>query len=150
MLEKISQTKKPIILSSGMSSYQELDESINFLSQKKSQISLLQCTTSYPTKPENYGLTIIKDLKERYHIPIGFSDHSGKISPCIAAVALGAEILEFHVAFSKEQFGPDSSSSLTVSEVMELVRHVNDIDNAMKQNTQKEDQVNRQRKDYRT
>lgn len=132
LLEKISQTQKPVILSSGMSSFEELDKSVSFFKEKKVEISVLQCTTSYPTEPENYGLNIIQELKNRYHIPVGFSDHSGTIAACLAATSLGAEILEFHVAFSKEQFGPDSSSSLTVNEVKELVSHSNLIALALK------------------
>jgi N,N'-diacetyllegionaminate synthase len=127
LLEKIAQTKKPIILSSGMSSFLELDKSVEFLKSKKIDFSILQCTTSYPTQPENYGFNVIQELKERFQVRVGFSDHSAKISTGIAAVALGAEILEFHVVFDKEMFGPDSKSSLTIEEVKQLVESVNEI-----------------------
>jgi len=131
LLEKVAQTQKPVILSSGMSSFEELDKSVNFLNARQIEVSVLQCTTSYPTQPEHYGLNVISELKEKYAIPIGFSDHSGGISPCIAATALGAELLEFHVAFSKEQFGPDSTSSLTIPEVKDLTRHVRKIKSSL-------------------
>lgn len=127
LLEKITRTGKPIIISSGMSSFAELDETINFLKSKNAKFSILQCTTAYPTLPEQFGLNVIKELKERYQVPIGFSDHSAKISTGIAAVALGAEILEFHVVFHRDLFGPDAMASLTLEETKQLVESVNDI-----------------------
>ena len=127
LLEKIAQTKKPIILSSGMSSYEELDKTVDFLQSKNIEFSILQCTTSYPTQPENYGFNVIQELKNRYQVKVGFSDHSAKISTGIAAVALGASILEFHVVFDRTMFGPDTKSSLTINEVQQLVQAVNEI-----------------------
>lgn len=121
LLEKIAQTGKPVILSSGMSSYEELDASIQFFKDRNIECSILQCTTSYPTTPEAFGLNVIQELKERYRIPVGFSDHSSSIEAGIAAVALGADILEFHVVFDKSMFGPDATSSLTMDEVSQLV-----------------------------
>ncbi|EIA10414.1 N-acetylneuraminate synthase family protein [Flavobacterium frigoris] len=131
LLEKISKTGKPIILSSGMSSYAELDATVHFLKGRNVSFSLLQCTTAYPTQPENYGYNVIRELKERYNVTVGFSDHSATIAAGIAAVALGAEVLEFHVVFDRSMFGPDSKSSLTLSEVSELVIAANAIYNAL-------------------
>lgn len=127
LLEKITQTGKPIIISSGMSSYDELDKTVAFLRERNVDFSILQCTTAYPTKPEQYGLNVISELKNRYNVPIGFSDHSAKISTGIAAVALGAEILEFHVVFHRDIFGPDAKASLTIEETKQLVEAVNEI-----------------------
>jgi N,N'-diacetyllegionaminate synthase len=127
LLEKIAKTKKKVILSSGMSSYAELDKTVGFLKERNVSFSMLQCTTSYPTQPEQYGLNIIKELKNRYNVIVGFSDHSAKIATAIAAVALGAEILEFHVVFDKRMFGPDTKSSLTIDEVSEMVQSVNEV-----------------------
>jgi N-acetylneuraminate synthase len=127
LLEKITQTGKPIIISSGMSSFAELDETVNFLKSKNADFSILQCTTAYPTLPEQYGLNVIRELKERYNVPVGFSDHSSWISTGIAAVALGAEILEFHVVFHKQMFGPDTVASLTIDQVKLLVVAVEKI-----------------------
>lgn len=127
LLEKIAQTGKPVIISSGMSNFEELDQTIAFLKSKKVDFSILQCTTAYPTKPEQYGFDVMQELKERYQVPIGFSDHSAKVSTGIAAVALGAEILEFHVVFHRSMFGPDAIASLTLEETKQLVAAVNDI-----------------------
>jgi N,N'-diacetyllegionaminate synthase len=131
ILEKIAQTGKPVIVSSGMSSYEELDKTVNFLKERKVNFSILQCTTAYPTVPEQYGLNVIQELQQRYNVPVGFSDHSAKIETGIAAAALGASILEFHVVFDREMFGPDSQSSLTIQETKDLVKAVRNISIAL-------------------
>ncbi|OXA81468.1 N-acetylneuraminate synthase [Flavobacterium aquidurense] len=131
ILEKIAQTGKRIIISSGMSSYPELDETVNFLKERNVDFSILQCTTAYPTQPDQYGLNVISELKQRYNVPIGFSDHSAKKEACIAATALGASILEFHVVFDRALFGPDAKASLTLGEAKELVESVRNIAKAM-------------------
>jgi N,N'-diacetyllegionaminate synthase len=131
ILEKIARTGKPVIISSGMSSYAELDETAAFLKERNVAFSILQCTTAYPTQPEQYGLNVISELKNRYNVPVGFSDHSAKKEACIAAAALGAAILEFHVVFDRELFGPDAKASLTISETKELVEAVRNIATAL-------------------
>lgn len=131
ILEKIAKTGKPIILSSGMSSFDELDKTVAFLKEKNATYSILQCTTSYPTQPEQFGLNVIQELKDRYKVTVGFSDHSAKIETCIAATALGAEILEFHVVFDRKQFGPDSKSSLNIDETAQLVAAIRTVKTAL-------------------
>lgn len=131
LLQKIANTQKPIIISSGMSSIAELDATVDFLKSRNVEFSILQCTTSYPTSPEQYGLNMISELKKRYQTTIGFSDHSSELATCIAARTLGAEILEFHVVFNKEMFGPDVSSSLTIDQTKELVKSIRNIDKAL-------------------
>ncbi|SKC18072.1 N-acetylneuraminate synthase family protein [Dyadobacter psychrophilus] len=120
-----------IILSSGMSSLSELDNAIAQVNDN-CKLSLLQCTSSYPTGPHQWGLNVIPVLKDRYQIPIGFSDHSGDIFASLAAVASGAEILEFHVTFDQRMFGPDSTSSINIDQVKQLVKGVRQIETAMK------------------
>lgn len=127
LLDKIVKTGKPIIISSGMSSFEELDKTVEFLKSKNAVFSILQCTTAYPTKPSQYGLNVISELKQRYKVQVGFSDHSAKVATGIAAVAIGAEILEFHVVFHRALFGPDAVASLTIEETKYLVESVNDI-----------------------
>lgn len=139
LLEKIAQPGKPVILSSGMSSFKELDRTVEFLRKREVEFSVLQCTTAYPTKPEDYGLDIIAGLKERYGVPVGYSDHSAKIETCIAATALGAEILEFHAVFDRRSFGPDASSSLEIDEIKQLVLAVNNIETSLQHPVDKSD-----------
>lgn len=131
MLEKIARTHKPVILSSGMSAYRELDNAVKFLRDRNIDLSLLQCTTAYPTKPEEVGLNIIEELQERYKLPVGLSDHSGEIYPSLAAVALGATLIEVHVTFDKKMFGPDTSSSLTMRQIEELTKGVRSLERAL-------------------
>lgn len=131
LLKKVIETGKPIIISSGMSSFEELDATVHFLKRHNAQFSLLQCTTSYPTQSKDYGLNVIQELKQRYNVPVGFSDHSAKIATGIAAVSLGAEILEFHVVLSRDEFGPDVTSSLTMEETEILVASVRLISEAI-------------------
>lgn len=131
LLEKVAATGKPVIISSGMSSYDELDKTVAFLKSRNVTYSILQCTTAYPTSPEQFGLNVIKELKERYQVPVGFSDHSSSIEACIAATTLGAEILEFHVVFDKEMFGPDAKASLTMNETKKMINAIHRIKTAL-------------------
>lgn len=127
LLDRISTIKKPIILSTGLINDTDLEKTYSVLKNNNCDFSFLQCTTSYPTKPEQWNLDGIKELKAKFNVPVGFSDHSGDIYACLAATALGAEILEFHVAFDKRMFGPDSKSSLTINQVSSLVKGVKQI-----------------------
>ena len=139
LLKKVIETGKPIIISSGMSSFEELDATVNFLKRHNAHFSILQCTTSYPTQPKDYGLNVIQELKERYEVPVGFSDHSATIATGIAAVALGSEIIEFHVVISRDEFGPDVTSSLTMEEAKSLVDGVKLITTAHRHPIDKSD-----------
>ena len=140
MLEKIARTGKPIILSSGMCSYQELDAAVKFIEQFGNELSILQCTTSYPTPAERIGLNVIGEMKKRYpNHQIGLSEHTANIATGIAAVTLGAEVLEFHAVFDKRIFGPDTSSSLTIDEVTELVRAIRFLEKAIQHPIDKND-----------
>ncbi|MBC7884398.1 MAG: N-acetylneuraminate synthase family protein [Saprospiraceae bacterium] len=132
LLDKICKTGKPIILSSGMSSYDELDRAVEFINSKGNDISILQCSTVYPTPYEKLGLNIISELKNRYpQCKIGLSEHTGEIYSGIAGVALGAEILEFHAVFDKRMFGPDTTSSLEIDEIKLLVKGVRSLEIAL-------------------
>lgn len=128
MLEKIARTGKPILLSSGMSSLDELDQTISFLRPFGNPLTVLQCTTAYPTRPDQWGLNVLPLLRERYQLPVGFSDHSGDIYACLAAAAMGAEVLEFHAVFDKRMFGPDAPASLTTDQIKQLVTGVRQIE----------------------
>lgn len=127
LLRYISSTKKHIILSSGMSNYEELDASINLISSLGCQFSILQCTTEYPTKPSTIGLNVIGELKQRYNCKVGLSDHSGTTYPSFAAAALGAEIFEVHTCFHKKIFGPDTVASITVDQLTDWTQGILNI-----------------------
>jgi N,N'-diacetyllegionaminate synthase len=139
LLEKIAQTGKPIIISSGMSSITELQQAVDLIHQNDNQISILQCTSKYPTKPSDMGFNLINLYRTKFNVPIGFSDHSGTIFPSLAATALGAQIIEFHVVFDRMIFGPDSKSSLNINEIKTLSKGIRFIENA--QNYQHENDL---------
>jgi N,N'-diacetyllegionaminate synthase len=127
MLSRLVNLGDPVIVSTGMSNYAEIDLVVEKLRQKKIAFALLQCTTMYPT-PLNYvGLNTITDFGSKYGCIAGFSDHSGSLSPSITAMARGCKLFELHVTFSKEMFGPDQSSSLTFKELSELTAFADDL-----------------------
>ena len=131
LLKRLGITKKPILLSSGMSSFDELEKAITFLEKFGNPLTLMQCTSKYPTSPKEWGLNNIQELKKRFELPVGFSDHSGTIYACLAATVMGAEVFEFHVVFDKRQFGPDVSSSITIDQVKILTDGIKAIQTAM-------------------
>ena len=131
LLKRLGITKKPILLSSGMSSFDELEKAITFIEKFGNPLTLMQCTSKYPTSPKEWGLNIIQELKNRFELPVGFSDHSGTIHACLAAAVMGAEVFEFHVVFDKRQFGPDVSSSITIDQVKILTDGIKTIQTAM-------------------
>jgi len=131
MLKKISAAGKPVILSSGMSSWSELDQAVAVLQAEKIPLSILQCTTAYPARPHQWGLNVMREISERYQLPVGFSDHSGDIFACLAAATLGASILEFHITFDRRMGNPDASSSITVRQAACLIAGVRRIETAL-------------------
>jgi N,N'-diacetyllegionaminate synthase len=139
MLERIAKTGKDVILSSGMSNLAELDQAVQLLKRHGVKYSILQCTTAYPTTPENWGLNVISELRKRYGVPVGFSDHSGDIFACLAAACNGAEILEFHAVFDKRMFGPDTKASLTIDQIAQLCQGVSQVGIAMNNPVTKND-----------
>jgi len=132
LLNAVLKTKKPILLSSGMSSYAEIESVISMIKANGNTFALFQCTTSYPCNPEDVGYNIIEEMITRFNCPVGLSDHSGTPFPSIAAIAFGAKILEVHAVFSKQSFGPDTSSSLTIEELKYLVEGVRFIEKGIK------------------
>jgi N,N'-diacetyllegionaminate synthase len=122
LLDYLLDTQLPILFSSGMSSITDLDNVINRAEKKSTPFGVFQCSSSYPTPPDLWGLEVLSSFKERYHCPVGLSDHSGGIYAGLAATALGADFIEVHVTFDKKMFGPDVSSSVTVSELKQLVK----------------------------
>lgn len=141
LLRRILETGKPIILSSGMSTFSELRRAVEYIKPFGNYLSILQCTTAYPTKPNQWGLNVMGELSDEFRVPIGFSDHSGEIYACLAAAALGAQILEFHAVFDKRMFGPDSAASLTIDEIKNLVHGVRQIENAIVNPVRKDESV---------
>src|SRR5690349_10739860 len=131
MIEKVLATGKPVILSSGMSPWSELDGAVKQVRRAGNDLTILQCTSVYPTSPESLGLNLLAELRSRYGCKVGLSDHSGKVFAGLAAAALGADLVEVHVTLSRDAFGPDVAASLTVAELRELVEGVQFIRDAL-------------------
>ncbi len=131
LIEAILKTQKPILLSSGMSSFEELDITIKMIEQAGVDYALFQCTTSYPCSAESIGYNVIVEMKQRYNCLVGLSDHSGTIFPSLAATTLGAKLIEVHAVFSKRCFGPDTQSSLTIEELKQLVEGIRFIEKGL-------------------
>lgn len=121
MLEKMLATRRPVILSSGMSPSGELEAAVQQVRRAGNDLTVLQCSSIYPTPPEKLGLNLLAELRGRYGCKVGLSDHSGTVFAGLAAAALGAEMIEVHVTFSRESFGPDGPASLTTAELRQLV-----------------------------
>lgn len=125
LIRAMAKTRKPLILSSGMSDWKELDSAVEAAAiEQAGELTVLQCTSEYPTPPERIGLNILGEMKRRYHCKVGLSDHSGEIYPGIVAASQGADLLEVHLCMSRFAFGPDVPASLTPEELADLVHAV--------------------------
>ena len=126
LLNYIADTRKPVYLSSGMSNWQELDAAVSVL-QEGGPLSVMQCASRYPCLPDKVGLNIIQDMKERWGVPVGFSDHTYGPAAAIAAVACGACIVEKHFAFSRLMYGSDAQHSMEPDEFAAFVRWLREV-----------------------
>ena len=131
MLERMARTGRPLLLSSGLSSWSDLDAAVTSIRAAGAPVAVLQCTTAYPCPAEKVGLNVIGELRERYQCPVGLSDHSGTIYAGLAAATLAANLIEVHVTFSRECFGPDVPASLTTGELRQLVEGVRFVEAAL-------------------
>ncbi len=118
---KLLKTDIPIIASSGMSTWDDIDKIYNLNKKHSSGFYLMHCCSKYPTPLEEIGLNIFDEMKIRYDCEIGVSDHSGNKFSSIYAIANNVNLLEVHVTFDKKMYGPDVSSSITFSELKEIV-----------------------------
>ena len=121
LLDRILDTGKPVLLSTGMSPVEEIDAAVARVRARHVDVGVFQCTTAYPCPPEQIGLNLIPFYRERYGCWVGLSDHSATIFPGLAGAALGIDMLEVHVALSREMFGPDVVASVTTQELRQLV-----------------------------
>lgn len=116
ILEAMMKTGAPFILSTGMSGWAEIDELANAIRARGRELAVLQCTTCYPTPLEQVGLNVMTEMRQRYGVPVGLSDHTGRVEPAIAALARGADVIELHITLDRGMFGPDVPASLTLEE----------------------------------
>jgi sialic acid synthase SpsE len=129
LLNALAETKVPIIISTGMAGEAELNLALDTISRHHSKISILHCVSQYPTEPKNVNLKTITFLKKNYpSYTIGYSDHTIGISTPVAAVAMGAEIIEKHITIDRRMKGTDQSGSLGPEGVHRMVRDIRLMD----------------------
>jgi len=130
LLNSMKNTGIPIILSTGMSSQEEVDEAINLLSGV--ELAVLQCVSTYPTHPSELNLNVIKSFQQKYpDTIIGYSGHETGLSTTYAAVAIGAKIIERHITLDRSMWGTDHSASIEPHGLKTLVSNIRDIESAM-------------------
>lgn len=147
-LEKIASYRKPIIMSTGMSNIEEIRSAINVLKRNGcNDISILHCNTQYPTPFEDVNLRAMLSLKNEFDVQVGYSDHTLGIDIPIAAVALGATIIEKHFTLDKNMEGPDHKASLEPEELKEMVKSIRNIERALGDGIKKPSESEKPNKD---
>ena len=116
-----------MVVSSGMSTWHELDRAVNVVLRVHDQVTVLQCTSEYPCPYDEVGLNVMLEMKERYNVPVGLSDHTLTAYASFAAVTLGASVIERHLTFSRLMYGSDARHSLEPAEFADMVTGVRAI-----------------------
>ena len=127
LLKRVKETDKEIILSTGMSTIEEIDHAVGILGNP----ILMHCTSTYPTKPEELNLLMIPELKKRYGLKVGYSGHEVGLSTTVNAVALGAELVERHITLDRSMWGTDQSASVEPQGLKRLVRDIRKLEVAL-------------------
>ena len=133
-LKKIAQLGEPVIISTGMSEMDEIEKAIEVLCSNgltKDQITLLHCNTEYPTPMQDVNLRAMEQMRERFGVKVGYSDHTKGIEVPIAAVAMGADVVEKHFTLDKSLPGPDHKASLEPNELKAMVDAIRNIEQAL-------------------
>jgi pseudaminic acid synthase len=132
LIKRIAQTGKPVIISSGMATFEELQEAIELLRKNGcTQICMLKCTSAYPATPSDANLTTMKDMSKKFNVVTGLSDHTLGIEVPIAVVALGGCVIEKHFTLSRESGSPDDAFSLIPSEFKQMVESVRIVEQTL-------------------
>lgn len=133
LIKYIAKQGKPIILSTGMSSIDEIQDALDAIYNvdNNAQVVLLKCSSSYPAISEDMNLATINDMKERFKVPIGLSDHTLGDLSAIAAVSLGARVVEKHFCMDRSEGGPDSSFSMEPAEFKKMVENIRLVEKAI-------------------
>lgn len=131
LLEEIAKLNKIMIISTGMASYQEIDEAIELIRKYHNKIILLQCTSQYPTPMENINLRVIPKLREKYGVPVGLSDHNPGILPATLSVVFQAAVIEKHITLSRAMKGTDHSGSLEFLGMRKLITYIENAQKAL-------------------
>ena len=132
LIEYVASKKKPMLISTGMGSREEIEEAVEAAKkQGNEQIVLLRCASAYPAISDEMNLRTILDMKEQFKFPVGLSDHSMGSLAATTAVALGAQVIEKHFCLSREIKNPDASFSMEPEEFKSMVRDIRDVEKAL-------------------
>ena len=131
LIENIAKSELPILMSTGMSTLEEVDNAVSALLRDTDNFAIMHCNSSYPTKPSEINLNNIPMLKERYNCVVGYSGHENDLEPSIVAYALGAKIIERHITLSHEMWGTDQKASLQVHAMNMLKNRIDSISHAL-------------------
>ena len=136
LVRRVAETRKPVLLTSGMSSWAELDAAV---AAAGDDVTVLQCTSQYPTPPERVGLNVFAELSERYGKPVGFSDHTLGNYAAFAAVTLGATVVEKHFTLSRDLYGADARFATEPPEFEDLVDGIRELETMLANPVDKDD-----------
>jgi N-acetylneuraminate synthase/N,N'-diacetyllegionaminate synthase len=143
-LRKIGMTRLPVILSTGMSTLADVEKAFDTLTiSGSSQVTLLHCTTNYPCPPEEVNLRAMQTLAGAFKVPVGYSDHTEGIEVALAAVAMGARVIEKHFTLDCNMEGPDHKASLEPEELKQMIRSIRNIEKALGDGIKKPNQSER-------
>lgn len=132
LIKYVASKNKPVIISTGMGTLEEIEEAVEAVySQDNRELALLKCSSVYPAITDDMNLAVIKDMKERFNIPVGLSDHSLGSLGAVGAVAMGASIIEKHICMSRKIENPDSSFSMEPDEFKQMVKDIRNIERAV-------------------
>ena len=134
LLTHIGSKGKPMIVSTGMSDFSEVDTAVALLKEQGVEFGLMQCTSMYPTPPEEAHLLVIQRYIREFDVPVGYSDHSADNYLALAAVALGACMVEKHFTISRQWPGPDQASSIEPNQLADLVRGIRCVEQSIDEN----------------
>ena len=130
LMKAAAKTGKKIIISTGMSTLEEIDRAVKWLSDESTEFSLLHCNSTYPAPLKDLNLSCIQTLKERYNCEVGYSGHEFRLGTTVAAVYLGATILERHITLDRTMWGSDHLSSVEPQGLIKLVKGVRELEEA--------------------
>jgi N,N'-diacetyllegionaminate synthase len=131
LLRAVAETRRPVLVSTGMSGLDEVEDAVEIFRSAGAELALLQCTSTYPCPAEKVNLRAMKTLAEHFNCPVGLSDHTPDIYTAIAAVALGAVCVEKHFTLSRRLYGPDHHASLEPPDLARLVDGIRQVEAAM-------------------
>ena len=129
LLKRVKETGRPVIMSTGMSTVEEIDNAVAILGIDN--LVLLHCTSTYPCVPEELNLKMLNSLEERYGVPVGYSGHEVGLQTTFAATALGARVIERHVTLDRNMWGTDQSASVEPTGQFRMVRDIRIIERAL-------------------